>query len=185
MKRLNPQLLHRSFSTDKKSTPLLCNAWQLSDRHKPLLGPRTVIVASNDNQSKELSQRMWFEMQRVGIQSTFITMNTPYPVQNMLQESLSLFRRTGAKSIVTIGNGAVADYGKALRTCAETALTPSQLAKSKSPYVQRETVPLLCVRTSMSVVPFSSSLQLLHAEDDVLITAPGRTPEVSVLFKSA
>lgn len=181
--KMKKNFAKRLFSSCKTTIPQLCNAWQIADKYQPLLGPRTVIISSNDKLSKELSQRMWYEMQRVGIQSAFITLNTPFPVLNAIQESLSLFRRTGAKSIITIGNGAIADYGKALRSCAETALMPHQLMKSKM-YTQRETIPLFCVRTSLSKVPFTSTLQVLHPEDDVLISAEGRAPEVGQFWTS-
>ncbi len=134
----------------------------------------------NDNPSKELAQRMWFEMQRVGIQSTFITMNTPFPTYANLVESISLFRRTGAKSIITIGNGAVSDYGKAIRCAIETALPISQTKQIKSmqQYTKRESIPLLSFGNTSSIVHYLPTFQILHNEDDLLISHFGRQPEV-------
>lgn len=141
----------------------------------------------NDDLSKELSQRMWFEMQRCGIQSTFITSNTPYPTLANLQESISLFRRTGAKSLITIGNGAVSDYGKAIRGAVETALPINQFLKNKSiNYVQREKIPLLSFGSTPSIVHYLPSFQVLHHEDDILVSGVGRPAEVShILVVSA
>lgn len=173
-------------TTSHSTTTQLCNAWRIAEQHKALLGQRTVIVTANDDKSKEISQRMWFEMQRVGIQATFITMNTPYPVIHNIQESLSLFRRTGAKSIIAIGNGAVLDFGKALRACAETAMPISHLLKfnkSISTYTQQEVIPMFCIAPVVSPISFLSSINILHVEDDILVSTRGRAPEVRIEMK--
>ncbi len=127
---------------------------------------------------------MWFGLQKHGIQSSFITVNTPFPTIANLQESVGLFRRTASKSIVTIGNETITDYGKIMRQSIETGLNVSQLAKQKDSTKLRhlEAIPHISLITTPTINHVSPIFQYLHAEDDILVSGQGKSPDVSVLL---
>lgn len=138
-------------------------------------------MSAADEVSKELSKRMWFELQKNGIQSSFITVNTPFPTISNLQESVGLFRRTASKSIITIGNETITDYGKLMRQSIETGMNISQLTKqidsTKLRYL--ENIPLISLTSTPAINHVSPIYRYLHVEDDILVPGQGKSPDVS------
>lgn len=127
---------------------------------------------------------MWFELQKHGIQASFFIVNTPFPTINNLQESVSLFRRTASKSIITIGNETITDYGKIMRQSIETGLHVSQLTKLRdySKLTHFETIPQIAVTSTLTMNHTSPIYHYLHLEDDILVAGLGKTPEVTLFL---
>jgi alcohol dehydrogenase class IV len=120
---------------------------------------------------------MGFEMQRKNIQPVFCTMGTAYPTNKNIEDSVDMFRRTGCKSIIAVGSGALIDTAKTIRLMAETNVRKiSDIAK---PLHFRDHVPLLSVATTISPVHSLASGGVLHFEDDVLVRTRCHQPEVS------
>lgn len=151
---------------------------QLATTQKHLLGSRTMILTDSDEYTKELGNRMGFEMQRNGVQPVFCTMTAPYPNHKNMEESVDLFKRTGSKSIVAIGSGAVVDTAKGIRMLAETGNRKVFTYIGAKPVLCKDTVPLISVASSASHIHALSSYGRLHAEDDVLVKTWCRPPEV-------
>ena len=59
------------------------------------IGNRTLIISADDQRSQDLSKRMWFEMQKVGIEAGFYTTKTAFCCSASVQEGLEIVRRTG------------------------------------------------------------------------------------------
>jgi alcohol dehydrogenase class IV len=117
-----------SFKVSNRCSSLYvkkCDAWEIPKLQKQLLGKRSLIVTGDDDYSKHLSQRMWFEMQKNNIEGVFCTMNTQYPIERNIKESIELFRRTGAESIISIGAGNVSDFTKLMRDLIEIGFKKS------------------------------------------------------------
>ncbi len=116
-------------------------------------------------------------MQRKNIQPVFCTMGTAYPTNKNIEDSVDMFRRTGCKSIIAVGSGALIDTAKTIRLMAETNVRKiSDIAK---PLHFRDHVPLLSVATTISPVHSLASGGVLHFEDDVLVRTRCHQPEVS------
>lgn len=137
-----------------------------------------MILTDSDDYTKELGNRMGFEMQRNGIQPVFCTMSSPYPTHKNIEESVDLLKRTGSKSIISIGSGAVVDTAKSIRMLAETGTRKVFTYYDAKPIVCKDTVPLISVASSVSHVHSLASYGRLHAEDDVLVKTWCRSPEV-------
>ena len=155
---------------------------QLASTQKSLLGSRTMIITDSDEYTRELGNRMGFEMQRNGVQPVFCTMSSPYPNHKNIEESVDLLKRTGSKSIVAIGSGAVVDTAKGIRMLAESG---NRKVFTHYPFrriVCKDVIPLISVATSNSHVHALSSYGRLHAEDDVLVKTWCRAPEVRLDF---
>jgi alcohol dehydrogenase class IV len=145
-----------------------------------LIGNKTVIVSAVDENSKALAQRMWYGLQRNGIQSSFIIMNTPYPVINEIQDSANLFRRTGAKSLITIGSGAVCDFGKVVRCLLETGVNVQEVMQKKTKLpTSKIDIPHISIASTASTSHFLPSALVLHYEEDVLVSLATKSPSVS------
>jgi alcohol dehydrogenase class IV len=123
---------------------------------------------------------MWYGLQRHGIQSSFITMNTPYPVINEIQDSANLFRRTGAKSLITIGSGAVSDFGKVIRCLLETGVNVQEVMQKKTKLpTSKIDIPHISIASTVSTSHFSPSALVLHYEEDVLVSLSTKAPSVN------
>lgn len=129
-----------------------------------------MIIGGTDTLSSEYTQRMWYEMQKIGMEGVFCGIRTPYPSDPLVRESSNIFRRTGCTSIIAIGNGAVADYAKLVR---------QQISGGSNQEENR--ICLAIVPTTISAVYTSASMGLLHAEDDVLEFSLSDQPEVSAI----
>mmetsp|Transcript_4046 Transcript_4046/g.4168 ORF Transcript_4046/g.4168 Transcript_4046/m.4168 type:complete len:638 (+) Transcript_4046:100-2013(+) len=92
------------------------NAWNLGEHYKKEIGHRTVIIAHDDSASQELSQRMWYEIQKSGIEASFYTVKTVFATPSSVREGLEIVRRTGAKSVISIGSSTICDTGKGIQT---------------------------------------------------------------------
>lgn len=134
---------------------------------KQLLGNRVMILSASDPYSQENARRMWYELQVLGIQGFHCTMAQPYPTLKDIETSAALFQRTGSKSIISIGSGAVADLGKAIRMRVQAFSGKGGLA-----------IPLLSAATTLSPVHSSSVCGVLHHEEDVLAFSQSHPPEV-------
>jgi alcohol dehydrogenase class IV len=142
-------------------------------------------VTKNDGVSKEMAQKMWYSLQSQGIPASFITMNTLFPVSDEINEATTMFRRSGGRSLISVGDASATDFTKLIRKSVETHtsidkfLRPWKLVPSSSSAVS---VPHLAVTTSPSVNHFLSSSMILHSEEDVLFGLTSSTPNVSIFF---
>lgn len=140
-----------------------------------------MILTDSNEYTKELGNRMGFEMQRNGIQPVFCTMSSPYPNHKNIEESVDLLKRTGSKSVIAIGSGAVVDTAKGIRMLAETGSRKVFTYYAAKPLQCKDVIPLVSVATSASHVHALSSYGRLHTEDDVLIKTWCRAPEVILM----
>lgn len=151
-----------------------------------MIGARTVIVSNSGDDEKEAAGRIWFELQRLGIQSSFLHLASPFPTVNNIQESIVLFKRTGSKSILSIGNGSVTDYSRAIRCCVEQGKSISQIYDTQhlgtlsqlQEHSKKDPINLICIPTTPSPFHFSDTFDIVHKEEDLLISLNGRAPEV-------
>lgn len=147
---------------------------QLPVVEKERIGVRTMVIS--DPPSAAFTHRMTFELQQSGIQPVFCTMATPFPTDKSLEEGVALLRRTGAKSIISIGSGAVTDAAKAIRLMAETGAR--LVSETHKPLHFKESISLLSIATSVSPVHSLCAWGVLHPEDDVLVRSWAHPPEV-------
>lgn len=117
-----------------------------------------VIVTRNEATQKEMGRRVWYELQKYGIESNAVVMQTPFPVASNIAESVHIYNIMFATSIITIGDAAVSDFGKAMCTRIESKL--NDLTKRPK---------LFCFATTPSPHHYSNSFQILHHEDDILV----------------
>lgn len=159
-------------------------AWEMPKLQKELLGQRSLIVTTNDMYSKQMSQRMWFEMQKNNIEGVFCTMDTQYPIERNIKESIDLFRRTGADSIVSIGSGNVSDFTKLMRDLLEIGFKKSEniLNYQNLKMKRKESIPLCTIACSYSNIHFTNFIGYLHPEDDVLIRFDNSKPPEVLIF---
>mmetsp|Transcript_30384 Transcript_30384/g.33147 ORF Transcript_30384/g.33147 Transcript_30384/m.33147 type:complete len:148 (-) Transcript_30384:8-451(-) len=142
----------------------------------------TVIVSKDDAHSKQLAQKMWFTLQTQGIQSTFITMKTLYPVVNEVKEASQLCARAGSKSIITIGDASVTDFGKLMRKILQTKATVDQIFDNHNNVAQKIKLPHLSVMSTASIHHFLPNALIVHKEEDILQGVTAETPSVRITY---
>ena len=77
------------------------------------LGGRTLLVSSSlDDLSVSSHPRLSFALLNAGVQSVPCTLSTYLPTTQAVEAGVEMFRRTGARSITVVGNGAVIDAAK-------------------------------------------------------------------------
>ena len=159
-----------------------------TSKWKIQLGTKALFVTGDDAQSKEASQRMWFEMQNIGVQMFSYTIDLPLPSAKVIEAGVDMYRRMGATSVAVLGSGAVIDAAKGIRHLIETgsktvsSLDADAVAVAAGAGAKKSTirqVPLIVIPTSLSPVPSSSSWQYMHHDEDVLVRRLYRAPEVS------
>lgn len=157
-----------------------------------MVGPRCLVLSSS-NIDQDIQDRMCFELQRRGTQPVkFRIPATPLMVPSLatVSEAVELFRRTGCRSIISIGTGSEADAGKAVRAMLEQQTATSSKSKVKLPHrapvadskgnttVNAVTVPLICMATSISPVHSRGAYGLLHDEEHTVEMRHWRAPDV-------
>ena len=158
------QMLKSPRTLSTNSILELGSVWFIPDKHRDVIGTKSLILTAADDHSKSLAQRMWFDLQRVGKQSVFATMTTPYPTLSSIGDATKLYRRAGCRSIITIGSAATSDFGKSMRHVLEFGAT--------------DKVPLICAGTTWSVLHAISSHVVLDQVEDILTKSSSRPPEV-------
>lgn len=123
---------------------------------------------------------MQYEMNVLGIQCVQCTMSSMFPLIDNIQESVGLFRRTGAQSIVAIGNGAVSDFAKAVRLLVETGTknVPETSWKHLPKLKLKAPTPLATIACTLSSVHYTSSFSFMHGEDNCLVQTWSKAPDV-------
>jgi len=137
---------------------------------KERFGKRVFVLTDKNSKSILNSKKMWFEMQRVGIECVLCSFATPFPTQVGIIENASLFRRTGCTSILSIGNGSVADFCKGIQ---------SYLTSSNDDRVKRQ-IPLIVVANTISPVYSTETYGILHESDDVIVQTESLPPQVEI-----
>eukprot|EP01040_Poterioochromonas_malhamensis_P016526 gene16526-18774_t len=165
----------------RRFSNIATNPWNLGVDYRTVVGPMTVIVSKDDAHSKQLAQKMWFTLQTQGIQSTFITMKTLYPVVNEVKEASQLCARAGSKSIITIGDASVTDFGKLMRKILQTKATVDQIFDNHNNVAQKIKLPHLSVMSTASIHHFLPNALIVHKEEDILQGVTAETPSVSIL----
>ena len=94
------QVLPNAYSNSPLASILSFLTFPLYSSQIPILnrvdiGNRTLIISADDPRSQDLSKRMWFEMQKVGIEAGFYTTKTAFCCSASVQEGLEIVRRTG------------------------------------------------------------------------------------------
>jgi hypothetical protein len=149
--------------------------------HKTVLGPRAIVVSSLEEAHKNAAGKVWFELQKVGIQSTFLNLKSRFPSIESIQDGVNLLKRTGSTSIVTIGNSTITDYGKALQMVADGHQSVTALLQDPTATTTRPSIPRLghvSVATTPSICHFLASSQIIHSEEDILLEIPCFQPSV-------
>lgn len=139
----------------------------------------TVIITKDDEHSQQLAKKMWFNLQTQGIQSTFITMKTFYPVSNELKDSVQLFTRAGSKSLITIGDASVTDFGKLMRKLLQSKTSIDQIFDNHTTFPQKLKYPHLSVMQSSSIHHHLPHAMMVHKEEDILQGVTVEAPSVS------
>lgn len=142
---------------------------QLPAKEKRTLGKRCLIICFSASNHPEYSQRMWFELQREGLEGVYCTTRFPFPLVDSISENAAFFRRAGCSSIIAIGDGSVSDHSKALRK--------ELLANST-----QEHIPLINIATTISSVYNSGLCGILHEEEDIINMSKCANPEVRHSF---
>jgi len=141
------------------------------------LGGRTLLVSSSlDDLSVSSHPRLSFALLNAGVQSVPCTLSTYLPTTQAVEAGVEMFRRTGARSITVVGNGAVIDAAKGMAELIDSQRAPGSTA-----------LPLLVIPTSISPVGCHPAWSCLHAEDDVLISRGGQRDDSSttIIFDAA
>ena len=164
---------------------------------------------SNTNQAVQkydetLVDRMCFELQRAGIQPVKLSMKYSVPESSSLEEAVAMYRRTGSRSVMALGSGAVSDAGKAIRAMVEgqhnklrtlpydsrhnsLISSPSDRGSNSSGSASTmamkskgvTTAPLISIATTVSPQHSSGSFAFMHSEESYMETRFGRSAEVS------
>jgi hypothetical protein len=149
-------------------------AWAAPKSYSKLLGNRVLVVSMGDPASEEHAKHMLSELQTLGMQGHRCTMLQAYPTTKEVALTAAHFRRTGSNSVLSIGSGAVADFGKALRVEVEGGMTRIAATVAGG----KKVTPLLHVATTLSPTHALPSCGMLHPEDDVLVCKPCLAPDV-------
>jgi alcohol dehydrogenase class IV len=126
-----------------------------------------------------------------------------FPTSLAVEEGAEMVRRTGSKSIISIGNGSISDVAKGIRALYEngvksvddldrclhlnsalnSAVNPSDTLASSSPtrLANKVVLPHLAVSTTLSFVPLMPRWVSLHHEEDVFISRECSEPQVLLL----
>lgn len=169
------------------------DAWKLGELHKASLGTRSIIVGAGDDTSLDLSKKMWFHLQKVGIDATFFTLKVPFVDSSILDEGVVLARRTGATSIISIGSGTPRDFGMGLKYCLDNNISKaSNLESSIFSNINSNRINshsnVVCVNVASDVSPLASLNQwkAFHFEDNILMQYYGSqgSPDIVVFDKS-
>ncbi len=192
--------IHRGVSTLVKD-----DAWRYlgSNECRSLLSNKVLVVSSdfegvNNNNNinikssyieagvkssskrAELTRRVWFELQKIGKQVVFYTVpNVLYPTYKCINEGILLAKRTGVRSIISIGSGEVLDYAKGLRSIIES--DANELDNYDDKKISKIKIPLLTVSTTLSPVSFTNTWFCLHKEDDRLLRRYCRPADVTLM----
>lgn len=153
--------------------------WKMPENYSILLGKRVLVISAEDEFCKDVARRMWFEMQKFKIEVVSFTHKTPFPTTAFIEEGAELFRRTGCKSIVTIGPGSLSDCGKGVRNLIFSNSKKVNQVLSNPP--KSVPVPLIAVPTTISPIPMLKSWCCLHHEEDVFVKRFSPKPEVVVM----
>ena len=104
----------------------------------------------------------------------------PYPLHGDIETSAALFKRTGSKSILSIGSGGVTDFAKAIRIRVHGGLVHAIAASQNKGLA----IPLLSVATTVSHTHSVSGCGILNPEDDILQHDWSLPPEVILYIYS-
>lgn len=153
----------------------------MTNKFKNLIGQRAIIISSLEEIHKNEAGRIWFELQKVGIQSTFLNLKSRFPSTESVQDGIGLVKRTGSTSIISVGNGTIVDYGKILQYSVENLSGGSFNALLENPtkFKAPTTPPRLnhiAVPTTLSPHNFTSLCQVIHPQEDILIDIPTLSP---------
>lgn len=166
------------------------DAWKLGDLHRALLGKRCLIVGSSDEISSQLSKKMWFHLQKVGIDATFFTIRVPFVDSSVLDEGITLAKRTGATSLLCIGNGTTRDVTMGLKFCLDNNISggkiesailgSSNLKKDDG----RSGISVINIADDISPVASFTHWKAFHSEDNVLMQYGNSKPADIVVYDS-
>jgi hypothetical protein len=118
---------------------------------------------------------MWYEMQKVGIEAGFYTSKTAFCGSTSVHEGLEMVRRTGAKSIVSIGSTSIADTAKGIQALVGCgAKTIDEMDKKAAR--PATSFPHFSFATEVSPEYAVGSWLALHNQEDVLIRRAGLAP---------
>jgi len=157
------------FKCVKNTVLLYIENFKLPKIAKEYFGRRVFILTDNDSKSNLYSKQMWFEMQRFGIECVHCSFPTPFPTQVGIVENASIFRRTGCTSILTIGNGSVADFGKGIR---------SHLSANDEKKTYQ--IPLIILANTFSSVYSTEAYGVLHDSEDFVVQSKSFPPQMIV-----
>ena len=150
--------------------------------HKKVIGPRAIIVSSLEEPHKAAAGKIWFQLQKAGIESTFLNLKSKYPSVESIRDGINLLKRTGASSIISIGNGTITDYGKALQFAVDSPASLNGLFQDPTSIPALKATP----RISHVIIPttptpnhYVSSCQVIHPEENILLEIPAYAPSVS------
>jgi hypothetical protein len=128
-----------------------------------MLGNPVLIMSGSDETSVQLRQRLWVELQMIGIQSVFSTVPTRFPTAESLAELTLMVRRSHAKSVVCVGDAELL----------QTAAAARQVAGPR--------LPLLAVPTGVFPAAYYALSQQLKTPDaDVITWQQTAPPDVSL-----
>mmetsp|Transcript_10636 Transcript_10636/g.10709 ORF Transcript_10636/g.10709 Transcript_10636/m.10709 type:complete len:513 (-) Transcript_10636:237-1775(-) len=165
----------------------MCNAHGLTYRRcssdvqdlafRKLAGSKALMIAADDELSKNISQQIWVKAQKAGCQLISYTVKSVFPSHKYINEGIELARRMGVTSVIAVGRGAVVDFGKAVRHGLETG---SAFSKDYVPTSKTCTYPLIILPFTVSVSVHVPVFLSLHEEDDVLVLWPCQPAELVV-----
>lgn len=143
-------------------------------------------MSSLEEPHKAAAGKIWFHLQKAGIQSTFLNLKSKYPSVESIKDGINLLKRTGASSIISIGNGTITDYGKALQFAIDSPASLNSLFTDPTSIPTLKALP----RISHVIIPttptpnhYVSSCQVIHPEEDILLEIPAFAPSVSFIFR--
>ena len=118
-------------------------------------------------------------------------MKTAFPTAATVHEGVEMMRRTGAKSVISIGNGAVSDVAKGIRalmesgakTVAENDDKITSLQQSSTATTNEVSYPHIAVSTTLSPTPSLPGWVCLHHEEDVFTRRSCKEPQVRAIIE--
>jgi alcohol dehydrogenase class IV len=111
---------------------------------------------------------------------------TAFPTAATIHEGVEMARRTGAKSVISIGNGAVGDVAKGIRALMESgAKTVAENdkinARLSTATTNEVSYPHIAVSTTLSPTPSLPGWVCLHHEEDVFTRRSCNEPQVRAI----
>ena len=149
------------------------SCWSTLKEAKGLLKNKALVISPTDKHAgkaiSDMTGRLLFELQMMGVSPVKYTLKESFPNRKGSGEAVEIFKRTGAASIVALGDGAVCDMAK--QVCA-------QLESGSTSYAH---VPVMVIPASFSPTAAAASCGVLHDTEDVLVVAPTRPPTIVAL----